>query len=202
LTASKASHSLQHSLSGKIIDLKASQFQNHSYSQFLIFIVLLQPRTTPTTNNNKIMDKQEPPRTAVLNSDAIRLNTAAINALQAGDLLKGFHLLSRACSNLVRQKTHQVAGHPVSSSRRRKHEQGELQYSFEDCTWSLARYHVRSSSIEQSSSSTTSDTTEEPARAQGLLCLKFLRINTVIELSDETLNKRCSCGVGWVLEYK
>lgn len=125
-----------------------------------------------------------------MNSIAMQLNNSAIDALDAGDLTRGFNILLKACADQSRlgKQEHCHRGHRKHGLNRKpgtKNQDHIFEYIFEDCS-SLLALHNRGENV--------------AVCPHNMLCLKFLRLGS--PLTKRQLDSMCSCGVSWVLGYK
>ncbi len=134
-----------------------------------------------------------------MNSSAIQLNNAAIEAIHAGNLAGGFNILLRACADQNRMskkdqddKVNRV--HTNHSSAGKAVYDHIFEYVFEDCS------NLLFLPVVQNDSSASVAMTVSRQHKLSLLDIKFLKINT--SLPKRQLDALCRCGVSWVLGYK
>ena len=134
-----------------------------------------------------------------MNSTAIHLNNAAIDAIHEGNLAGGFNILLRACAdqNRMSKKDNEQTVHRVHTNHASSRQTGYdhiLDYVFEDCSNLLFLPVVQNDR--------TSSVAVSPCLQQKLsmLNLKFLKIHA--SFPKRQLDSMCRCGVSWVLGYK
>jgi len=133
------------------------------------------------------MDTPTPtPTIKITNSAIIFMNNAAVDALHAGDLEKGFKILSQAFYSTIkdRHQTHNLTSAAGSSS--------SLEFCLQDCSRNLQRAVEKRNAMLSPPSDDSSQ----------FLCLTFLRME--IPSDDESRDKvdqLCSCAVAWALGY-
>ena len=134
-----------------------------------------------------------------MNSSAIQLNNAAIDAIHEGNLAGGFNILLRACAdqNRMSKKDNEDQVNRVHTNHASPRQTGYdnvFDYVFEDCSNLLFLPVVENDR--------TSSVVVPPCLQQKLsmLNLKFLKIHA--SLSTKQLDSMCRCGVSWVLGYK
>lgn len=138
----------------------------------------------PTPWHPKLYPQTKPALLTMNNSVAISLNNSAVDALYAGDLQKGFKVLSHTFFDIIRERhvRHQLSleGPKGSSS---------LEFSLQNCSRELSRRL----SLGPSS---TSD-------SHRFLCLNFLRMEIPSSGEGrEKVDRLCSCAVAWALGFK
>ncbi len=142
----------------------------------------LTDRNNQTTNNtNKHKIKYPTSFFAKMdNTDMIYLNNAAIDALHAGDITKGFKILSQTFEQSVRERHHR---HNLKATRA-----ATLEFCLQDCSRNLERaLHLRN---------TISDDSCQ------FLCLNFLRMEIPSDKEErQVVNQLCNCAIAWALRY-
>lgn len=132
-----------------------------------------------------------------MNSSAIQLNNAAIEAIHTGNLAGGFNTLLRACADQnrmsktelgdSRKRGHRAHFSSIHASRDATYDH-IFEYVFEDC-----------SNLCNDSSTATTVPLPRQQRLR-LLNLKFLKVNP--RFPSNQIDGMCRCGVSWVLGYK
>ena len=142
-----------------------------------------------------------------MNSTAIQLNNAAVDAIHTGNLAKGFNILLRACADQNRiskndhtdsrgaRRTHMH--HSSYHSSGNKANDQSIEYYFEDCSNLLLLPMAQNN---RSSAAPVAVTTVSRQEKLCLLNLKFLKINPL--LPSKKIDDMCRCGISWVLGYK
>jgi hypothetical protein len=118
------------------------------------------------------------------NSVAIQLNNAAVDALYAGDLEKGFKILSHTFFDAIRNR-HKLHKLTLEGSNGNC----SLEFALQDCSRELSRRLNRSCATLDGSHS--------------FLCLNFLRMEIPTGSEGrQRVDQLCSCAVAWALGYK
>lgn len=114
------------------------------------------------------------------NTDIIFLNNAAIDALHAGDIYKGFKILSQTFDHSSRNRHHV---HNLTASGA-----ASLEFCLQDCSRNLqTTLHLRNTVCDDSCP---------------FLCLNFLRMEVPNTKEDRrVVNQLCNCAITWALRY-
>lgn len=125
------------------------------------------------------------------NSSYIEKNNRGVDALYAGDLPRGYQILSQVFFECV--KNRHTAHQLKMESRGVK---TSVEFALQDCSRGLLR------SIEATRGlSRPGDVHGDPSGSRTFLALNFLRIE-IPAGSTEQVNDLCSCAVAWALGHK